>query len=274
MIGMKTGTSVLLVLTLLTLAVSASAYYNVSVISISPSGDISAGSTVTVNLILNFTAPTEKGSFNSSNNLNFVSDLRQPAWQMTLTTDGLSRATVEKTGSSVYYNGFSISQPPGVMESMTVVMKGTAPSSSLNGTINVLTIQESDEYNRAFPGTITTYSANLVSATPTSTPTTKPTTIATQETTVAPTSLPTTLPTTVVTATASPSPTATPDTGILQTIKSLPLMYIGIGILILVIILVVIILIVRRSREYEEDEEYEDANEEYDDEDYEDRPRR
>lgn len=274
MMGMKIGTSALLVLTLLALATSASAYYNVSTIRISPSGDITAGSTVTVNLVLNFTAPTEKGSFNSSNNLNFLSDLKQPAWQMTLTAAGVSRPTIEKTGNSVYYNGFSISQPPGVKESMTVVMKGTAPSSSLNGTINVITIQEADEYNRAVPGTITTYTANLVSATPTPTLTARPTEVSTQVTTIA--SLPpTTIPTTVTTAPTTAAPTATPDTGILQKVKSLPLMYVGIGILILVIIVIVIVFIARRTRDYEDEEEYENEEEEYaEDEDYEERRRR
>lgn len=266
---MKIGTTALLVLTVLALATSASAYYTVSTISTSPSGDLTPQETTTVTLLLNFTAPTEKGSFNSTNNLNFVTDLKSPTWQMTLTMDGVSRATVEKTGKSVYYNGYSISQPPGVKETMTVILKGYAPSTSENGTINLVTIQESDEYNRVVNGTSTSYPINLVSATPTPTPV--PTTIATTVTTIPTTLPPTTVPTTVVT---TPTPTSTPSPGVLQTVKSLPLMYLGIGVLILVIVIVVIVLIARRNRDYEEEYE-DDEEEEYDDDDdYEDRRRR
>jgi hypothetical protein len=268
MIGMRLYTAAFLVFALIAIAQSASAY-NIISNQTSPSGDITPHTIVTATLLLQFPAPSSKGTFNSSNNLNFQTDLNQATWEMTVTVDGQSRPQVDKDGHSVYYDGFSLSESYWKNVSMTVVMKGIAPDVSTAGTITILTVQETDKTtNNPMSGTINTFTGSIVPAarvTPTTVPsTTVPTTVPPTFTTI-PTTVPTTLVTTVPATEAATSPPGfLPSVPLPQQIRSLPLQTIAIGIVIVIlaIIGIIAVIIARRTERYEEKEE-EEREEEY-----------
>jgi hypothetical protein len=233
--------------------------YIVNSSTISPAGTITSKGEVTATLVLEFPAPSEKGTFNSSNDLNFQTDLDQARWEMTITEDGMARPTVPNSGWSVFYSGYAISTFPYVKELMTVVVRGYAPNVSKSENRTIIMIQETDATTMApMNGTINVFERTIIPL-PRFTPTTAPPTQAPTVTVSTP--VPTTIPTTIVPTTevTTPPPAETPSGSVLQQIKSLPLTTtVGIGIGVLALIGIIIVIVARSTEAADEDEEYEE----------------
>ena len=273
MMGMKAYPAAFLVFALFLLILPAAAF-NVTSVSISPSGVLTPYTDVTVTMILSFPPPSSKGTFDSSHNLNFITDLSsQSTWDMTMYWDGVERPTVERSGSSIVYNGYSISQPPWINVTMTVVLHGIVSPKTKIGNISVITVQEIDaKTNLPIPNTSVSFPGTVAATAPATQPATQP-----------PTTVPTTIPPTVATTVPTPSHTATPvitptpapsssllpslsDLTSLQKLKSSPILLAGIIVVVLVIIGIIIILVARRTEQYDEEEEEYEEPAEYDDE--------
>ena len=155
----------LLVVCLSVLLVPGVSAYNLSQISIFPTGALTPNTAVEISGLLDFPA-TSGGTFPSANNLVLTTDLKNPTWTYTLILDGVENPRNPIGGQMLNLSGFKISYPLTVKESIRFTLEGNAPTVDQTWSKKTLIcIQEIDAKGNAINASAVCYNATMVTPT-------------------------------------------------------------------------------------------------------------
>ena len=155
------GLSVLLILIIGIQIVSA---VTVSNPVINPTGDLTAGTNVSVSFKIDMT-PSGSETFPKDNTLQIYTDLNNPKWTTTIIRDGVHHPMPENTGHSIYMTGWILSYPASVQESVLVTLEGLVPSVTKSMNKSIVLVQELNVRNEVIPASIITQSRLIVNPT-------------------------------------------------------------------------------------------------------------
>jgi len=131
---------------------------------INPTGDLTAGTNVSVSFKIDMT-PSGGLTFPQDNTLQIFTDLNNPQWTSTLIRDGVEHPQAASSGRSMYLSGWILSYPSSVQESLRVTLQGTVPAVTKSMTKTVVLVQELDGKNTVIPASITTRERMIVNPT-------------------------------------------------------------------------------------------------------------
>jgi hypothetical protein len=132
--------------------VSASASYAISSVSISPSGALTPGTTVTVSFTLELTGSDE--TFPNDGTLYMHTDLDDPAWSVTMVkNDDIYEPQAVDNAKNVYLDGWLLSYDPDSYEiNLDITLSGTVPSVSSTTEKTIIQVEELDNRNNVVSG--------------------------------------------------------------------------------------------------------------------------
>jgi hypothetical protein len=118
------------------------AAFSVGDVSINPSGNLYPGNTVNVS----YTVYAASGAaFPSYDDLQFVTELDDPAWIYLISVNGVKSSRPVEGGKTLTINGFELGYKPQFEVDVEVTLRGTIPSGTAQGTNKTLVrIQELD----------------------------------------------------------------------------------------------------------------------------------
>jgi len=131
---------------------------------INPTGDLTAGTNVSVSFKIDMT-PAGGLTFPQDNTLQIFTDLNSPHWTATLIKDGVEQLEPDSSAKSVYLSGWILSYPASVQESLRVTLQGTVPAVTKSMTKTIVLVQELDARNTVIPASITTRERMIVNPT-------------------------------------------------------------------------------------------------------------
>ncbi len=131
---------------------------------INPTGDLTAGTNVSVSFKVDMT-PSGSETFPKGNTLQLFTDLNNPKWVTTLIKDGVESALPQEAGHSVFISGWLLSYPSTVSESVRVTLEGSVPSVTKSMNKTIVLVQELDGNNAVIPGSIVTRERLIVNPT-------------------------------------------------------------------------------------------------------------
>lgn len=162
---------ILLVLCLILVFSQGALAFNVSKMTIDPSGSLVPGTPVVVEGIIDFT-PSSNVTFESGSELEFTTELEKPKWTWTLILDGVENPRPQEGGQSLSLSGFDISYPNTVHESVRFKLEGTTSQikrdeSDPYGTVSerktIIRIREIDEYSKIIPESVFEINTTVIS---------------------------------------------------------------------------------------------------------------
>jgi hypothetical protein len=170
--GLRVFPAVFLLLALIASPVSA---FTVSSTDISPPGYQAAGTSMTVNAVIDFFSRANE-TFPAANGLHLSTGLGDPRWAGVLVLNGVETRLPPATGGSSEVPGYYLSYPRTETMQLKVTLTGTIPADTSPGQ-DILKIQETDPDNTV----VSTAHLEMPAAppapvTPQSTPTKIPTT--------------------------------------------------------------------------------------------------
>lgn len=125
---MKCSLKWFLLLFVLVAAIPAVSALTVSTPSISPSGDLTPGTTVTASFTVNFATSGDE-TFPVDDTLELSTDLESPNWNVVLVMNGVDNVQPVDNAKTIDISGWVLSyNPDDVEESMRVTLTGSAPS--------------------------------------------------------------------------------------------------------------------------------------------------
>jgi len=122
---------------------------------INPTGDLTAGTNVSVSFKVDMT-PSGSETFPKGNTLQLFTDLNNPKWVTTLIKNGVESALSQDTGHSVFISGWLLSYPSTVSESIRVTLEGSVPSVTKSMNKTIVLVQELDMNNAVIPSSVIT----------------------------------------------------------------------------------------------------------------------
>jgi len=131
---------------------------------INPTGDLTAGTNVSVSFKVDMT-PSGSETFPKGNTLQLFTDLNNPKWVTTLIKDGVESALPQEAGHSVFISGWLLSYPSTVSESVRVTLEGSVPSVTKSMNKTIVLVQELDGNNAVIPASIVTRERLIVNPT-------------------------------------------------------------------------------------------------------------
>jgi cellobiose-specific phosphotransferase system component IIA len=131
---------------------------------INPTGDLTAGTNVSVSFKVNMT-PAGNETFPKVNTLQIFTDLNNPKWVTTLIKDGVESPIPSGAGHSVFINGRILSYPSTVSESIRVTLEGSVPSVTKSMNKTIVLVQELDGNNAVIPASVFTRERLIVNPT-------------------------------------------------------------------------------------------------------------
>jgi hypothetical protein len=131
---------------------------------INPTGDLTAGTNVSMSFKVDMT-PSGSETFPKGNTLQFFTDLNNPKWTTSLIKEGVESALPQDSGHSIFISGWLLSYPSSVTESVRVTLEGSVPSvpKSMNKTL--LLVQELDGNNAVILSSVFTRERLIVNPT-------------------------------------------------------------------------------------------------------------
>ena len=141
---MKTITRILLCLLALLCAVQAASAFQVKTMTITPTGDLTPGETVTAHFKIEFT-PVSGSTFDDTNRLQFNTDLSDAKWDFTILINDIPQPLPKRGGAFAYLTGYELSYASKNEVAVEGTLEGTAPSVSSTATKNVLKITQQDQ---------------------------------------------------------------------------------------------------------------------------------
>jgi len=131
---------------------------------INPTGDLTAGTNVSVSFKIDMT-PIGSETFPKDNTLQIFTDLNNPQWTTTLIRDGVNQPLPPDTGNSIYMTGWILSYPSSVQESILVTLEGSVPSVTKSMNKSIVLVQELNARNEVIPLSVITQSRMIVNPT-------------------------------------------------------------------------------------------------------------
>lgn len=122
---------------------------------INPTGDLTAGTNVSVSFKIDMT-PSGETTFPQGNTLQIYTDLNNANWGITIIRDGIEYPVPQEFGRSVYLSGWILSYPQSVSESLRVTLEGTVPSVTKSMNKSIVLVQELDRNNAVIPASVVT----------------------------------------------------------------------------------------------------------------------
>ncbi len=150
---MKGLTKWIIIAISLIFCIQAVAAFQVSSITIDPSGSLTPGTPVIVTYRVDLTASGDE-TFPSTDELQMSTDLNTPKWDYTLVLDGVETPQPSNTGRVLSVSGWILSYPSSVEESIKVTLQGTAPSVETTTNKTIIRIQEFDSHNNLVGSTV------------------------------------------------------------------------------------------------------------------------
>jgi len=158
---MKGLTKWIIITLSLIFCVQAVSAFQVSSITINPSGSMTPGTPVTVSYRVDFTASGAE-TFPSTNELDMSTDLDKPSWTYSLVLDGVDTPQPASTGRMLSVSGWILAYPASVEESLKVNLEGTAPTVPTTSNKTIIQLQEVDSHNNIITNTVVTREAVIV----------------------------------------------------------------------------------------------------------------
>ena len=143
------------------LCVQAVSAFTVSSVTVTPAGDLTPGTAVTVSYKVDFQS-SGSTTFSSSNDLQMTTDLANPKWTYTILLDGVENPRQPTGGKSIMLTGFELSYKSGVEESIRVTLEGTAPSVDKTTDKSIVKIQELDSSGSIITSSIVEKKASVI----------------------------------------------------------------------------------------------------------------
>ena len=143
------------------LCVQAVSAFTVSSVTVTPTGDLTPGTAVTVSYKVDFQS-SGSTTFSSSNDLQMTTDLANPKWTYTILLDGVENPRQPTGGKSIMLTGFELSYKSGVEESIRVTLEGTAPSVDKTTDKTIVKIQELDSSGSIITSSIVEKKASVI----------------------------------------------------------------------------------------------------------------
>jgi len=131
---------------------------------INPTGDLTAGTNVSVSFKIDMT-PAGGLTFPQDDTLQIFTDLNSPQWTGTLIRDGVEHPQPASSSKSMYLSGWILSYPSSVQESLRVTLQGTVPAVTKSMNKTIVLVQELDGKNAVIPASITTRERVIVNPT-------------------------------------------------------------------------------------------------------------
>jgi hypothetical protein len=158
---MKGLTKWIIITLSLILCIQAVSAFQVSSISINPSGSMTPGTPVSVTYRVDFTA-TGSETFPSTNELQMSTDLEKPTWTYSLVLDGVETPQPTSTGRILSVSGWILAYPASVEESLKVTLDGTAPTVQTTSNKTIIKLQEVDSHNNVVTNSVVIREAVIV----------------------------------------------------------------------------------------------------------------
>ena len=131
---------------------------------INPTGDLTAGTNVSVSFKIDMT-PAGGVTFPPDGTLQIYTDLNNPQWTSTLIRDGVEQAEPSSSSRSMYLSGWVLSYPSSVQESLRITLQGMVPSVTKSMNKTIVLVQELDGKNAVIPASIITRERVIVNPT-------------------------------------------------------------------------------------------------------------
>lgn len=128
--------------------------YTVSSITVTPSGDLTPGTAVTVSFTVQFASSGDE-TFPSTDTLDLYTDLDNPKWTADLLLNDISNPQPMDSKKNVYLTGWILSyKPSDVDENLAVTLTGNAPSVTTTSDKTIVQVQELDSRNNPVTGSL------------------------------------------------------------------------------------------------------------------------
>ena len=131
---------------------------------INPTGDLTAGTNVSVSFKIDMT-PSGSDTFPKGDTLQIFTDLNNAKWTVTMIRDGVEHPVPQEFGRSVYLSGWVLSYPASVQESLRVSLEGSVPSVTRSMNRTIVLVQELDGNNAVIPASIVTRERLIINPT-------------------------------------------------------------------------------------------------------------
>lgn len=136
--------------------------YTVSTVDISPSGDLTPGTTVTASFNIQFATSGDE-TFPTSDTLELHTDLESPNWNVVLVLNDVDNVQPVDNAKTIDLTGWILSyKPSDVTESMRVTLTGTAPSVTSTTSKVIASVAELDSSGNEVAGSKINASRQIV----------------------------------------------------------------------------------------------------------------
>jgi len=133
------------------LVLPCSASYSIRDVTITPLSDsYPSGRSLTTSAALPI-IPAGPTTFIEGYTLKLSTDLDQARWNVRVMVDGRQAAVFEKSGSTLFINGYLLSYPVTRDVEVRVTLKGTVPPPGTGGTFSVLRVVELNNQGQVVP---------------------------------------------------------------------------------------------------------------------------
>ncbi|OPX64244.1 MULTISPECIES: hypothetical protein [unclassified Methanoregula] len=137
----------LLVICLIPIFFQGVSAWNVTQLTVDPSGQLTTGTPVIINGTIEF-APSLNQTFDTGHGLLIHTDLENAQWNYSIILDGRDSPRYSATGPLLIISGWLVTYPSSVNESMRLTIEGTLPSADRIQNVTSIRIQEFDERGR------------------------------------------------------------------------------------------------------------------------------
>lgn len=154
----------ILVTVVLLAAIASASAFSITGLTISPSGDLIPGSTVTVSFTIELTGSGDH-TFPSDDTLDLYTDLDTPAWTANLQLGNGNDNNPQPLDNkkNVYLTGWILDyDPSNVEENLVMTLTGTVPAIATTTNKTILRVQELDSRNNVVSGSVTTVSRMVI----------------------------------------------------------------------------------------------------------------
>jgi hypothetical protein len=136
--------------------------FSVSQISVSPTGDLTPGTSVSVSLTIQFAA-SQGETFPSGSTMDLYTELENPKWSAVLSLNGIESPQPLDSKKNVYLTGWILSYPSSdYEENLRLTLEGVAPAVTQTTNKTIIRVQELDSRNNVVSSSVVTISRMVI----------------------------------------------------------------------------------------------------------------